>query len=120
MWRPSALAVLRLMTSSYFDTCSTGRSTTACRCARPTTGHATALPSPAMNARRLMAIPPEREREANTTSAFRAYSMISVAAGASGRPCAGYYAARKSTHPVSHITPDPRRTVLIAIGRRST
>jgi hypothetical protein len=27
--------------------------------ARPTTGHATALPSPAMNARHLMAIPPE-------------------------------------------------------------
>ena len=26
------------------------------------TGHAVALPSPAMNSRRLMAIPPERER----------------------------------------------------------
>ena len=113
---PSALAVLRLMTSSYFDTCSTGRSTLRAPHHRPR--HCTAKSSDERAPPH--GHPSRNDGEAHTTSAFRAYSMISVAAGASGRPCAGYYAARKSTHPVSHITPDPRRTVLIAVGRRST
>jgi hypothetical protein len=50
------------------------------RCAGAANGHAAAPPSAAMNARRFMAIPPERTREDSTF----AYSITLVAAGAAG------------------------------------